>query len=470
MICTVIKGLTLTDIHQQISQALACSDLVELRIDYYKDLNINDLKELRESFSIPMLFTLRSKSQGGNYLDSEEKRLEDIESLAAIEPEYIDLESHIPETFIKNLMMKYPNIKLIISYHNFNETPTDLDAILKDMKKVPAYFYKIAVSAQNTIDALRFFNWSKTHENLIAISMGYHGQISRIVAPILGCPMTYAALDEGLESAPGQLTAHTLVDRYRHHSLSKETALYGLIGDPVDKSISDETHNDFFKSTGIDAVYVKMQVTPEQLPEFLQYARQLPFKGLSVTMPLKEHIMKHIDHIDVQAKEIGAVNTLVFKDNYIEGYNTDGFGALDPIEEVCKVQNKRVVILGAGGAAKAIAHEAKRRGVVVTILNRNQERALALGQQLGCNAGNLNEMSQFAKDGYDILINCTPLSMPIPPKDILSNSIVMDIVTNPKEATFLDTAKEKGCHVIQGRQMFFAQARGQFKLWFEDIC
>jgi 3-dehydroquinate dehydratase/shikimate dehydrogenase len=465
MICTVIKGPTIKDVHQQISQAITCSDMIELRLDYFEDWNPDDLKELRKVFFIPMLFTLRSKLEGGNYPFSEEKRLVDIEVLASLQPEYMDLESFVSGKFIYNLSEKYPTIKFIISYHNFHHTPLNLDAILMNMRKTPAHYYKIAVTSKSTVEALKFLCWTKIQENLIGISMGPYGQISRILAPIVGIPITYASLEEQAESAPGQLPACVLIDKYRYHSLSKKTAIYGLIGKPVDKSISDITHNAFFKTSKVDAVYIKMQVTPEELPELMVYAKQLPFKGLSVTMPLKEHVLKYLDHIDFKAREIGAINTLVFNGDEIAGYNTDCFGALDPIEEVCKVKNKRIVIIGAGGAAKAIAYEAKCRGAIVTILNRNKERAINIAKELGCIGKSLDEMNKCAKEGYDILINCTPVAMPISSDHILPNVVAMDIMTKPKETVFLNAAKEKGCKLVDGEQMFFAQADGQFKLW-----
>ena len=207
----------------------------------------------------------------------------------------------------------------------------------------------------------------KTRGNVIAISMGTHGQISRILAPIFRNPITYASLAEELQSAPGQLSAELLLNRYHYASLRPHTSLYGLIGDPIDKSISDATHNALFHHLGLNAVYVKMVVKAEELPEFFHFAKQLPFKGLSVTMPLKESVLPHLDHIDSKARNIRAVNTLVFDEGMISGFNTDGIGALNAIEQVKPVKNQRVVLLGAGGSAKAIADEAHQPGAQLTL-------------------------------------------------------------------------------------------------------
>lgn len=452
MLSVVINGPTFEEASQQIAEALVYADLVELRLDFFKSVNINDLKNLRSTYSIPMIFTLKGEFT--------------LTSLLELKPEYIDLESSVPSHVMEEVL-KFPDIKLILSYHNFTDTPNDLEGIYREMQKTPAFFYKIAVLAKNSVDALRLICFAKkSDEKLIAISMGSFGQISRILSPVLRCPITYAALDESKISAPGQLDAKTLIDRYHHHLLNPDTKVYGLIGDPVTKSVSDETHNHLMRACELDAVYVKIQVTKDELPEFLQLAKELAFKGLSVTMPLKEVILPFLDVIDSECFKIGAVNTLLFENNQIYGYNTDGLGALNAIESQYKIENKHLVIIGAGGAAKAIAYEAKLRGARVTIVNRDEKRAKEIAESLHCNALGLDFIP-----AYDILINCTPAALPIPSDQILPYSVVMDITTKPKETAILKVAKEKGCQVIYGYSMFIEQALGQFALWFKTkVC
>lgn len=468
MICVVIKGPTYQEAHQQILKAIPYADLVELRLDFFTTLDLNALKDLRTQFSIPMIFTLRSKQQGGNYSQAEEQRLEDIRKLASLKPEYLDLENDLSKDFVKEIS-KHSEIKVILSYHNFETTPDDLEALLLEMRSIPAAFYKIAVTAPNSLDAMRLLCLAKNNDGkLIAISMGAHGQISRIVAPVMGCPFTYAALDDGQTSAPGQLTAQTLLEQYHYRSLNSQTTVYGLIGDPVDQSISDVTHNNLLEACGLNSVYVKIQVPPAELEQFLKLAKKLPFRGLSVTMPLKEHILPFLDNINPQAQDIRAVNTLVFEDGKITGFNTDGIGASNAIEKHCKVQDKRIVILGAGGAAKAIVLEAKRRGAFVSILNRDADKARELAQRLQCVGKGLDEMAVCAEEGYDILINCTPVPLPINAQDILSTAVIMDIKTKPMETELIKQALKKGCRIVYGYEMFLEQALGQFNLWFKD--
>ncbi len=468
MICVVIKGPSFEEADRQILKALPYADLVELRIDSFQSLDISALKQLRSRHAIPMIFTLRSQKQGGNQM-FRSARLDAICLLAALEPEYLDLENEDPPSFIKNISSTFPKIKLILSYHNFHRTAeeAELDLLYQKMQQTTASFYKIAVMAHHSLDAMRLLCWAKksnVNRKLIAISMGSHGQISRILGPVIGNRITYSTLDKNHLSAPGQLPASTLLTRYRYNSCTPHTAIYGLIGDPVDQSVSDETHNYLFKTCGIDAIYLKIQVKPSELACFLQLAKQLSFRGLSVTMPLKECILPFLDYIEPDALAIGAVNTLLFEEGRVIGTNTDGVGALNAINKVSPGLS-RVLLIGAGGAAKAIAHEALKRGKTVTIVNRNSEKARQTAQILGCAWVDKRE----AIPSHDLLINCTPASLPISPGQILPGSTVMDITTKPKESLFLTLAAQKHCSIIYGYEMFIEQAIGQFSFWFKDL-
>lgn len=468
MISVVIKGPAFEEAYQQIKLAIPYADLVELRLDYFNFLDFPSLARLRAHFSIPMIFTLRSQRQGGSYTQSEDNRLKNIHCLLELKPEFLDLEYDIEASFIEEIALKYPGIKLILSYHNFEETPKDLEGIYQKMLNPSAFFYKMAVTANSSLDALRFLAWAKhSHDRLIAVSMGEHGQISRILGPVIGNPITYAALNEDQKSAPGQLTAKTLIEKYRYYSLSPKTTIYGLIGDPIDQSISDETHNFLIKTLGIEAVYIKIQVSQEELPDFLTYAKDFSFKGLSVTMPLKEAILPFLDAIDLQALAIGAVNTLVFDRGKISGFNTDGIGALNAIERHFLVNNKKMMIIGAGGAAKAIAYEAHKRGALVTIVNRDKTKAQEIAERLSLKGVGLDSLSTCFEN-CDILINSTPISFELP-KTLSPSTLVMDIKSKPKETVFLLQAIRKGCCVVFGYEMFVEQAACQFKLWLNPI-
>lgn len=478
MISVVIKGPSLAEVEQQISKAVKLADLIELRLDQFNELDFTAISSWRSQFKIPMIFTLRRKTERGLHSENDEKQLRDISRLAELEPEYLDLESDLPPQFVDDLKALHPRIRIICSYHNFEKTVHNLDDIYQEMQKIPAHYDKIAVYSANCLETLQLLCWAKNINEqaagkrpLIAISMGPEGQFSRILGPIIGSPITYASLEDNLQTAPGQLTASTLISKYRLPVQGFNTSVYGLIGYPVKTSISDLTHNHLMATKGLLAVYLKIRVLPSELFDFLQLAKALPFKGLSVTMPLKELIVPFLDGIDPSARECGAVNTLSFENGKVIGSNTDGIGAMTALEALGSVRKKKIVILGAGGAAKGIANEALKRGANVTILNRNAEKAIFLAKQLQCAGGGLEQMARCAKEGYDMLINCTPSSLPTDQGHILSTAIVMDINTKPKETEFLLQAKEKGCKIVYGYQMFVEQALGQYDLWFKDaLC
>ncbi len=470
MICVVIKGPNLQEAYQQINEAIPYADLVELRLDLFSEIDMEGIKKLKANFTIPFIFTLRDKSQGGHYAGTEKDRLLVIQRLAVLNPAYFDIESHVSPSFIQEITHRHSSIQWILSYHDFTHTPEDIGSIYEKMQNPSIHIYKLAFAANSSSDTLRFLLFTKTvKQKFIAVSIGALGAPSRILGPIFGSYLTYACLDDSQHTAPGQLTAKTLLDTYRYRALGPHTAIYGLIGNPVDRSFSHVVHNQLMKKLDWNAVYIKLQVKPEEVPEFLALAKQIPFQGLSVTMNLKECVIPCIDHLDPHAKEIGAVNTLKFCDGKIYGYNTDCFGALNPIEEILKVANKKVIIIGAGGASKAIVYEACKRKAHVTVLNRDVSRAQQLSERYGCAYGGLDRMKEIESLGYGVLINCTPAEMPIDPDQITPHAIVMDIKTKPKDTPFIQSAHKKGCRVVYGYQMFIEQALGQFSLWKKDF-
>jgi len=453
MLCLSIKPTRYKQLPTLLKEAGKNCDLIEIRVDALPTIDLEILGAVIKRSALPVLLTLRSVEQDTKTL----------QQLATLQPAYLDVDHTMPIDCIKNLRKKHPEIKIVLSYHNYKETPRDLDAILKQMRQTPADFYKIATTAQNTLDALRVLLFSKKAGNdVIALAMGSEGMITRILAPVVGSPWSYAALSTDSRTAPGQLTVEQLQKVYNYSSLSKTTAICGLIGDPITFSIGDVAHNATYRNLGIDAVYVKMRVTPDMLREALSLIQQIGFRGLSVTIPLKERVQKYLSEIDRIAKAIGAVNTLTFSSDKIIGTNTDAPGALDAIEQHTKVKGLSMVIIGAGGAARAVAYEAKRRGCRVLILARRLEQAEKLGNDLGVEFGLASRMPT----DYDILVNATPSELPIDEKQILPGTIVMDLKSHPKETALLVAASKRGCRCVYGVEMFMRQAEKQLQAWF----
>lgn len=244
------------------------------------------------------------------------------------------------------------------------------------------------------------------------------------------------------------------------------TTLYCVLGNPVAHSKSPLVHNGAFKDKNINAVYLAF--APDDIKEAVRAVRALNIKGASVTIPFKESIMDHLDWIDPLARDIGAVNTLVNERGLVKGYNTDSNAATEPLL-AHGIKGKRVCIVGAGGAARAVAHGVAREQGQVLITNRTRET----GEDL---AAHVNADFIPAKDAdkieADVVINTTSLGMDphpdalsFPSKALRPGMVVMDVVYTPLETVLLKRAKEHGCKVIDGLSMFIAQAAAQFRLW-----
>jgi 3-dehydroquinate dehydratase/shikimate dehydrogenase len=302
--------------------------------------------------------------------------------------------------------------------------------------------------------------------------MGEYGHISRILTRKFGGLLTFASLRKGKESAPGQLTVDELSNIYHFKKTNKETKLYGVVGNPVSHSMSPVIHNSSFIEKGLNSVYVPMKVL--DIETFIKDFRKMDFRGFSVTIPHKESILPFLDDIDPVAGKIRAINTVVNQDGRLTGHNTDCMAAVKGLEGGMEGENgtlkgKKVAIIGAGGAARAIAFGLKEKGCDITIYNRTLERAKRLSNDVGCKFNRFEEISEL---NTDVLINSTSIGMfpnveesPVPKAVLKANMVVFDAVYNPIETKLLKDAEERGCHTVNGLTMFINQAAEQFRLW-----
>ncbi len=242
---------------------------------------------------------------------------------------------------------------------------------------------------------------------------------------------------------------------------------YGIIGWPVSHSLSPAMHNAAFKALGIKAVYGLLPLHPSKLKEGIEGIRVLNIKGVSVTVPHKENVMAFLDEVDNIAREIGAVNTIINQEGKLFGVNTDWIGVKKAIEQKINLSGKKAVVIGAGGAARAVVYALVKGGAQVLIFNRTYEKAKKLASELG---GEPFPLSQIKNATGDILVQTTSVGLnedksPVP-KEILSRfKVVMDIVYKPLETRLLREAKEAGCEVIDGLEMLVYQGVEQFFLW-----
>jgi len=249
--------------------------------------------------------------------------------------------------------------------------------------------------------------------------------------------------------------------------LNGETRIYGIMGNPVSHSLSPSMHNAAFQACGLNRVYVAFKVA--DVPRAMDGFRALGVGGVSVTIPHKQAVIPHLDAIDPVAKKIGAVNTLLIDDIHIHGYNTDWIGANQALEMIADLPGSTVLVLGAGGSARAIGFGLQEKQASVIIANRTFEKAQALANDLNCECCKLADISPLK---VDMLVNTTSVGMApkidqtLVPETMLENiPAVMDIVYAPAETRLLREAKQSGCRTVDGRYMLLYQGVAQFELW-----
>ncbi len=248
--------------------------------------------------------------------------------------------------------------------------------------------------------------------------------------------------------------------------ITSTTKLCGIIGDPIEHTLSPLIHNAAFGHLALDYVFLAFKVA--RLKEAVDGIRALDLKGVSVTIPHKVAVLDCLDEVEEVAGKIGAVNTIVNRDGRLIGYNTDWSGAIDALEEKISLQGKTALVLGAGGAARAIAFGLKERGAGLTILNRTIKKAEMLASEVGCSCGGLEDAASAT---FDMVINTTSVGMfphtdaiPIK-KDCLRDVLVFDMVYNPLKTRLISAAEAGGCSTVMGLEMFVNQAAEQFTLW-----
>jgi 3-dehydroquinate dehydratase/shikimate dehydrogenase len=447
------------------------AELVELRLDYISSrVNIQRLLKDRPCATV---ITVRREQDGGKFTGSEDARLMMLREAIANGVEYVDLEDDIA-----GKIPRFGKTKRIISYHNFRNTPDNLREVHDKMKALDADIVKIATMANQPHDNLRVLEMM--HESdcpTIGMCMGDIGTPSRILGPKFGAPFTYATFHHERALAPGQLSFDQMMNVYRHNNIGPETAVFGVVADPVGHSLSPQIHNAAFEEIGINAVYVPFRVPFDTLGQFMEDARRLGLHGLSVTIPHKEAIAKFLTKVTHAVKGIGAVNTVLLKDEEVVGCNTDVQAAMDCLESAMggvapeansPLRDRRVLVLGAGGVARAVMYGLSRRGAKTTIASRTRARAQALADTFGgkCLDWQARHMAAEA------VVNCTPIGMhpnvdesPFNKSSLKPSMLIFDTVYNPESTMLLKEARAHGCTVVSGVEMFIRQAALQFHLF-----
>jgi 3-dehydroquinate dehydratase / shikimate dehydrogenase len=473
-ICVAITGSTAAEMLEKASAVVKETPFLEFRLDYLEKplLALPKLKHFfADNTAVTGIATCRRSANGGKFPGKVADEIEVLSKAAGAGFHIVDLELESAEAMKKGEIQKLRDtgVALIISHHDFAATK-DLDGIYKRILPFDPDFIKIVPTAKTLVDnvtLMRFIERMEDHSNIIGICMGDAGIISRVLGLRAGSAFTFAAASIGEETGPGQIAARTLIETYRIDQVDAATKVYGVAGNPIRSSLSPIMMNTAFRRETVNAVYLALQAN--KLSDLLKLVQEIPIQGFSVTMPLKEEIMAHLEKTDPLSAKIGACNTVLrAQDGKLYGFNTDVAGITGPLEKRLSLRGAKVLVLGAGGAARAAVFGLRDKGAEVFILNRTAETAQKLARQSGSKT---IKKDAVAKTAFDVIVNATPVGMTgikapqiLEAKD-LNTKLVFDLVYNPLETPLLRLARQKGIPIITGIEMFVQQGARQFEIF-----
>lgn len=473
-ICVAITGSTPAEMLEHAESVVRENHFVEFRLDYLPNpvAALPRLKQfLYERSEVTAIATCRRLAGGGKFKGTIAAELEILEKAAASGCHLVDVElqtaEHTKPAQLERIRAR--GAALIISYHDFDSTK-DLDGIFERIKPYHSEFIKIVSTAKTLSDnvtMMRFLDRRRDEANLIGISMGEQGTISRVLGLRAGSVFTFASAHVGGETGPGQIDLRTLRETWRIDQIDASTKVYGVAGNPVRHSLSPLMHNMAFRRETVNAVFLPLQTG--RINDLLTLVEEVPLHGLAVTMPLKAEILNHLEKTDALSEKIGACNTVVrAQDGKLYGFNTDVSAVVRPLERRLSLKGAKILVLGAGGAARAAVFGLVDKGADVAVWNRTPETAKKLARQAKAKT---IRREQLAKTNFDVIVNATPIGMRgvkpaylLEPKEINAR-LVFDLVYNPIETSFIRMAREKGLPVVTGVEMFVQQGARQFEIW-----
>ena len=453
-LCATVTATSMAELRQR-RDLVAGADLVELRLDGLHDVDVDGALEGRR---LPVVVTCRAAWQGGRFDGDEETRRRILERAWTLGADYVDVEDGAFDDFVARVQGR----RIVRSYHDFDGVPADAEPRLRRLAQSGAEVVKLAVTAHRLADVVQLQQLAaQVPGRGVLLAMGPAGVTSRLLAARLGSQWTYAG--DGV--APGQLPLARMRDEFRVQAVTAHTAVYGVVGRPVEHSLSPTMHNAAFAAADLDAVYVPLAAA--DFDDFLTFARAFDVRGASVTAPFKQDAWTVATSSDALAARLGAVNTLRAAATGWEARNTDVDGFLAPLAGR-DLAARHVAILGAGGAARAVAEALRGRAARVTVHARRAEAATAVATATGVVAGPWPP----AADAWDMLVNTTPVGttprltdVPLALDGDLTGRFVYDLVYNPPETALLSRARSLGADTLGGLPMLVAQAAAQFTWW-----
>lgn len=493
-ICAVVAERSAAAMVRVLRRALRAARTVELRLDWLRgDGEIlrmiawvaehrSELRMGRELGSgargrVTLIATCRRRVAGGEFRGSVTREVELLRGAAEAGCAWVDLEIESAEKISRAEIreLQRAGARVLVSFHDFRRTPANLGAVKKRLERVGGDAIKIAARAGGLRDALRVLDVARSgggragrrqiNGRVVVVPMGEDAVAARILALRAGSALAYASLGEA--TAPGQISFAEMASLYRADRLTRRTRVYAVIGDPIGHSLSPQLQNAGFQARRMDAVYVPILV--RNLRDFLAAIGPLGIAGFSVTLPHKQAILRHLDDCDPLAAEIGAVNTVVVRGGgRLYGYNTDYVGVLRALERRLPLAGSSVLILGAGGSARAVAFALARGGANVRVCARRIARARALARAVG---GEAIERRRVWGEFFDAIVNATPVGMfpgvresPLEARE-LNCRLVFDLIYRPRETKLLRFAASRGIETVSGVETFVAQGTAQWEIW-----
>ncbi len=473
-ICVSITGATASEMLSRAEQVSHENPFIELRLDTLNKPQaiLPKLKSFTAANRhVTVIATCRRNENGGHFVGELFEQAEILEGAAKAGCQLIDVEIESAETFRPAdwKRLRASGAALILSYHDFSHTRS-LHKAFERMQHFDPEFYKIVPTARSLADNVAVLELLQLHgddTNMIAMAMGEAGIVSRLLGARAGSAFTFASMSVGEETASGQMTVDTLRSLYRFEEIDAATRVYGVAGHPIAHSLSPLMLNTAFRRERINAVFLPLETG--KIADLLTLVERIPLAGLAVTMPLKQEILPSLARMDELSTRIGACNTIVRgPDGRLFGFNTDVSAVIGPLERRISLKGARVLVLGAGGAARAAVFGLKEKGAEVHILNRTPESAKELATQA---KAKVFKREQLTKTDFDIVLNATPAGMhgskveSLLEPDELRARLVFDMVYNPVETPLLRMARDKGIPAIPGLEMFVHQGARQFEIW-----
>jgi 3-dehydroquinate dehydratase/shikimate dehydrogenase len=456
-LCVTVTAPSMAELRRR-RDAATDADLVELRLDSVRDPDAAGALADRRR---PVIVTCRPAWAGGSFSGSEEERGRLLANALTEGAEYVDLEA---SAGFDQLIASTGGRRIVLSAHDFDGIPHDLDSRICAMQATGVEVVKVAVKTTRLSDSVTLRDVASRvgdRSGLVLIGMGDHGLVTRVLPSRFRSIWTYAG---GLAGV-GQLTPDTLLNEFRFRDLGPATAVYGVVGCPVSQSVSPAMHNAAFRAARLDAVYLPLPAADAD--DFVTFARAFGMSGASVTIPYKVALTACVDEISDLATRIGAINTIRVEGGRWRGDNSDVHGFLDPLRPHLPFTGLRASLLGAGGAARSVAIALASSGAAVSVHARNPQRAANVAALVSGSVGAWPP----ERGGWDVLVNCTPVGMypnvddtPLA-ADRLAPGLVYDLVYNPSATRLLREAEGAGCRIVGGLEMLVGQARRQFEWW-----